>query len=63
MSDRTVLELEHITKSYGEVAALSDVSLAVRGGEIHAISTPGHGARFDLYLPCQPPPHLPEENT
>jgi hypothetical protein len=33
------------------------------GGEIHAISTPGHGARFDLYLPCQPPPHLPEENT
>lgn len=37
MSDRTVLELEHITKSYGEVAALSDVSLAVRGGEIHAI--------------------------
>lgn len=33
------------------------------GGEIHAISTPGHGARFDLHLPCQPPPHLPEENT
>lgn len=37
MNDRTVLELEHITKSYGEVAALSDVSLAVRQGEIHAI--------------------------
>jgi ABC-type sugar transport system ATPase subunit len=37
MSDGIVLALEHITKSYGEVAALSDVSLAVRRGEIHAI--------------------------
>lgn len=37
MSDQTVLELEHVTKTYGQVTALSDVSLTVRRGEIHAV--------------------------
>ncbi len=37
MTTEPVLELEHITKSYGETVALSDVSFSVRRGEIHAI--------------------------
>lgn len=32
-----VLELEHISKQYGTVHALSDVSLDCRAGEIHAV--------------------------
>lgn len=37
MSSESVLELEHVTKRYGETAALSDLSLAVRHGEIHGV--------------------------
>lgn len=37
MSSESVLELEHVTKRYGETAALSDFSLAVRHGEIHGV--------------------------
>lgn len=33
----TVLELQHISKQYGTVQALSDVSLDCRAGEIHAV--------------------------
>src|SRR3972149_4832320 len=32
-----VLELQHISKQYGTVQALSDVSLDCRGGEIHSV--------------------------
>ena len=32
-----VLELQHISKQYGTVHALSDVSLECRAGEIHAV--------------------------
>jgi len=32
-----VLELQHISKQYGTVQALSDVSLDCRAGEIHAV--------------------------
>ncbi|HXQ37022.1 MAG TPA: ATP-binding cassette domain-containing protein, partial [Anaerolineales bacterium] len=34
---QTVLELQHISKQYGTVQALSDVSLDCRAGEIHAV--------------------------
>jgi ABC-type sugar transport system ATPase subunit len=37
MNDTNVLDLEHITKSYGASVALSDLSLAVRHGEIHCL--------------------------
>ena len=37
MGSESVLELEHVTKSYGETAALSDLSLSVRYGEIHGV--------------------------
>lgn len=37
MSSEFVLELEHVTKRYGGTAALSDLSLAVRHGEIHGV--------------------------
>jgi ribose transport system ATP-binding protein len=33
----TVLDLTHISKLYSGVAALSDVSVAIRSGEVHAI--------------------------
>src|SRR3954454_24454861 len=33
----TVLELAHISKRYAGVPALSDVSVAIRAGEVHAI--------------------------
>ncbi len=61
MNDRTVLELEHITKSYGEVAALSDVSLAVRQGEIHAIlgdNSAGKTTLLKLLAGLLPPENL-----
>jgi ribose transport system ATP-binding protein len=35
--DQIVLELQHISKQYGTVQALSDVSLDCRAGEIHAV--------------------------
>ncbi|MEU5551282.1 MULTISPECIES: multiple monosaccharide ABC transporter ATP-binding protein [unclassified Micromonospora] len=35
--DDNILEMRHITKTFPGVAALQDVSLAVRRGEIHAI--------------------------
>jgi len=35
--DQMVLELQHISKQYGTVQALSDVSLDCRAGEIHAV--------------------------
>ena len=34
---QVVLELQHISKQYGTVHALSDVSLDCRVGEIHAV--------------------------
>jgi ABC-type sugar transport system ATPase subunit len=37
MSTEAVLELDGITKAYGETLALSDVSLVVRPGEIHGV--------------------------
>lgn len=37
MTEPCALELLHISKSFGEVAALADVSLAVLPGEIHAL--------------------------
>jgi ribose transport system ATP-binding protein len=37
MTTEMVLELEGITKAYGETVALSDLSLAVRKGEIHGV--------------------------
>ncbi len=37
MGAEYVLQMEHITKRYGENTVLSDVSLAVRPGEIHAL--------------------------
>ncbi len=37
MSSESVLELEHVTKHYGETAALSDFSLSVLHGEIHGV--------------------------
>jgi len=37
MGSEFVLELEHVTKRYGETAALSDLTLAVRHGEIHGV--------------------------
>jgi ribose transport system ATP-binding protein len=33
----TVLELAHISKRYAGVTALSDVSIAIRAGEVHAV--------------------------
>jgi len=37
MGNDIVLELEHISKNYGATAALTDLSLAVRRGEIHGV--------------------------
>jgi len=37
MGSEFVLELEHVTKRYGETAALSNLTLAVRHGEIHGV--------------------------
>ena len=37
MSAEYVLEMKNITKHYGENTVLSDVSLSVRPGEIHAL--------------------------
>jgi len=37
MGSESVLELEHVTKRYGEIVALSDLSLSVRHGEIHGV--------------------------
>jgi ribose transport system ATP-binding protein len=34
---RHTLTLDHVSKSYGTVRALSDVSFAIRGGELHAL--------------------------
>lgn len=36
-ADRPVLEMEHISKSFGATQALEDVSLTLHGGEIHAL--------------------------
>ena len=37
MAEEFVLEMNHITKTYGSSAVLKDVSLKVRPGEIHAL--------------------------
>ena len=37
MSDSYILEMEHITKEFPGVVALNDVSLQIRGGDIHGI--------------------------
>lgn len=37
MGSEFILELEHVTRHYGETAALSDLSLSVRHGEIHGV--------------------------
>lgn len=37
MGSDFILELEHITRRYGETAALSDLSLSARHGEIHGV--------------------------
>ena len=37
MENEYVLEMKHITKHYGSNAVLSDVSLSVKRGEIHAL--------------------------
>ena len=37
MGSEFVLELEHVTKRHGAIAALSDLSLSVRHGEIHGV--------------------------
>ena len=37
MSAEYVLEMQNISKRYGENAVLSDVTLKVRPGEIHAL--------------------------
>jgi len=37
MQNEFVLEMKHITKNYGNNTVLSDVSLSVRPGEIHAL--------------------------
>ena len=37
MQNEFVLEMKHITKNYGSNTVLSDVSLSVRPGEIHAL--------------------------
>ncbi len=36
-ADRTVLDLDHVSKRFGAVAALTDVSVSLRGGEVTAI--------------------------
>ncbi|MDY3125410.1 ATP-binding cassette domain-containing protein, partial [Bifidobacterium mongoliense] len=33
----TILTMDHITKTFGPVKALTDVNLSVQRGEIHAI--------------------------
>ena len=37
MQNEFVLEMKHITKTYGNNTVLSDVSLSVKPGEIHAL--------------------------
>ncbi len=37
MSGEYILEMNHITKEYGSVAVLKDVTLRIRPGEIHAL--------------------------
>ena len=37
MSEEYILEMNGITKQYGESAVLKDVTLKVRPGEIHAL--------------------------
>ncbi len=37
MTTENILELEGITKAYGQTVALSNLSLGVRHGEIHAV--------------------------
>ena len=34
---RPVLEMRHISKTFGAVRALQDVSLSVHAGEVHAL--------------------------
>ena len=37
VATRPILEMEHISKSFGATQALQDVSLTLYGGEIHAL--------------------------
>ena len=51
MQSEFVLEMKHITKCYGNNTVLSDVSLSVKPGEIHALLGE-NGAGISNVLPA-----------
>jgi branched-chain amino acid transport system ATP-binding protein len=49
MTDQTVLTVEGVSKSFGALAALSGVSLAVRAGEVFSVIGPNGAGKSTLF--------------
>ena len=49
MTDRTVLRVEGVSKSFGALAALADVSFAVRAGEVFSVIGPNGAGKSTLF--------------
>ena len=47
--DRVVLEVEHLSRRFGALAALSDVSFSVRDGEVFSVIGPNGAGKSTLF--------------